>query len=152
LIEPVILQTASSFEVTAEATDKYNEVIQSRLSRSIYMQCVSWYRAGGDGKVTSIFPGPLTLFWWWLRSPVWKDYKAVGAEKWAKQRRWAKLRKFVGLISCAVLWIWLLSKRYSGPILAFARTGMSLYNVLQTSSLMCCLNFDPYSHFPILCD
>jgi hypothetical protein len=29
-------------------------------------------RTGGDGKVYSIFPGPLTLFWWWLRTSIWK--------------------------------------------------------------------------------
>jgi len=111
LIEPVIKGTASSFEVKEEATDKYNDMIQYRLSRSVFTQCVSWYRAGGDGKVSSIFPGPLTLFWWWLRSPVWKDYKAVGAERWVKQRRVARIRQFVGFISLSVFSTWLLSNR-----------------------------------------
>lgn len=111
LIEPVIKGTVSSFEVKEEATDKYNDMIQYRLSRSVFTQCVSWYRAGGDGKVSSIFPGPLTLFWWWLRSPVWKDYKAVGAERWVKQRRVARIRQFVGFISLSVFSTWLLSNR-----------------------------------------
>jgi hypothetical protein len=95
LIKPVIEGTTSSFEVKAEATDAYNDVIYSRLSHFVYTQCVSWYRAGGDGKVSGIFPGPLTLFWWWLRTPIWKDYRAVGAARRTKQRWWT-IRKLVG--------------------------------------------------------
>jgi hypothetical protein len=102
LIEPVIRGTASSFEVKDKATDAYNDLIQYRLSRSIFTDCVSWYRVGGNGKVTTIFPGLITLFWWWLRSPTWKDYKAVGAEKWAKRRRSVKIWRFVGLASLSV--------------------------------------------------
>ena len=66
LIKPVIQGMASSFEVRAEATDTYNDVIHSQLSHSVYTQCVSWYCTGRDGKIYSIFPEPLTLFWWWL--------------------------------------------------------------------------------------
>jgi hypothetical protein len=96
LIKPVIQGMASSFEVRAEATDTYNDVIHSWLSHSVYTRCVSWYRTGGDGKIYSIFPGPLTLFWWWLRTPIWKDYRAVGAERKATHRWWAIIRKVIG--------------------------------------------------------
>jgi len=111
LIEPVIRGAASSFEVKTEATNKYNDMIQNRLSRSVFAQCVSWYRTGGDGKISSLFPGPLILFWWWLRSPVWTDYKVVGAEAWARQRRWSKIRKVVALVSLSASAALLCSKR-----------------------------------------
>jgi hypothetical protein len=111
MIEPIIAGTASSFEVTTEATDAYNDLIQRRASRSVYTQCVSWYRSGGDGKVSSVFPGPLTLLWWWLRSPVWKDYKVVGGDRLAKRRRWATIRNLIGVVSFSVSVTWLLSNR-----------------------------------------
>jgi len=108
MIEPVVAGMASSFEVTAKATDIYNDLIQRRASRSVYTQCISWYRSGGDGKITSIFPGPLTLLWWWLRSPVWKDYKVVGGDRLAKQRRWATIRHLIAVVFFSISMAWLL--------------------------------------------
>ncbi|KAL4260335.1 FAD-binding Monooxygenase Superfamily protein [Pleurotus pulmonarius] len=80
LIAPVLSGKAKSFEVTHEATDAYNKKIQSRLSRSVFVHCNSWYRKGGDGIISSIFPGSQTRQWWWLRAPVWKHYSVITAE------------------------------------------------------------------------
>lgn len=77
LIAPVLADEAKSFEVTPEATDSYNEKIQARLARSVFVHCNSWYRKGGDGIISSIFPGSQTRFWWWLRAPVWCHYRVV---------------------------------------------------------------------------
>ncbi|KZP31875.1 hypothetical protein FIBSPDRAFT_944502 [Athelia psychrophila] len=85
MIAPVLYGAASSFSVTPAACDAYNAKIRRRLEGSVLTQCVSWYRAeGGTGKVTSVFPGPITLFWWWMRKPVWGDYEVMGGERWRK--------------------------------------------------------------------
>jgi hypothetical protein len=110
LVQPVLEQEVSSFEVTPEATDAYNTRIQGRISRSVFPHCLSWYRKGGDGKVTSIFPGPGLLFWWWLRQPNWNHYKAVGAERWARQMHLAGnrrlLQRLVGLAVFGGIFTW----------------------------------------------
>ncbi|KZP31892.1 FAD/NAD(P)-binding domain-containing protein [Athelia psychrophila] len=102
LIAPVLAGAAASFAVTPAACDAYNAKLQRRLAGSVLTQCVSWYRAGGTGKVTSVFPGPVTLFWWWMRRPVWGDYEVVGGERWRKERRARKVRRAVGIAVMAV--------------------------------------------------
>ncbi|KII91073.1 hypothetical protein PLICRDRAFT_174399 [Plicaturopsis crispa FD-325 SS-3] len=97
LISPVINEKVSSFEVKQEPTDAYNVKIQRRLSTTVYSECFSWYRYGGNGKLTSPFPGPVTMFWWYLRTPVWSHYKAVGAEKWLQEQKRKKLGDVLGL-------------------------------------------------------
>ncbi|KDQ34175.1 hypothetical protein PLEOSDRAFT_1110870 [Pleurotus ostreatus PC15] len=77
LIAPVLSGNATAFEVTPDATNAYNEKIQARLSRSVFLHCNSWYRKGGDGIISSIFPGSQTRQWWWLRAPVWKHYRVT---------------------------------------------------------------------------
>ncbi|KAF8888349.1 hypothetical protein BD779DRAFT_1611364 [Infundibulicybe gibba] len=76
LIKPILNEDVLSFEVTNRATDAYNDKIQGRLSKS--------YRTGRNGRVTSIFPGTSTQFWWWLRRPLWKHYIRVGGESSCK--------------------------------------------------------------------
>ncbi|KAF7978616.1 hypothetical protein HWV62_45360 [Athelia sp. TMB] len=95
MIAPILSGSASSFEVTVGAADRYNAKIQRRLAGSVLTQCVSWYRAGGSGKVTSFFPGPTIMFWWWLRKPVWADYKAVAGEKWENERKMKRVKMVV---------------------------------------------------------
>ncbi|KAF9004036.1 hypothetical protein BDQ17DRAFT_472624 [Cyathus striatus] len=88
MIKPVLEGKVSSFEVTTHACESYNEKIQAKLSRSVFIHCVSWYRLGGTGRVTSMFPGPGMLFWWWLRRPRWEHYTTIGAtKKWIKESR-----------------------------------------------------------------
>ncbi|KAK7022100.1 hypothetical protein R3P38DRAFT_2959366 [Favolaschia claudopus] len=94
-VKPILSNLVSSFTVTPRATDDYNELIQRRLARSVWVECVSWYRIGGDGKISSIFPGPMMLFAWWLRKPRWSDYvvEAPPTGEWerkVRRERWAE--------------------------------------------------------------
>ncbi|KAF8888357.1 hypothetical protein BD779DRAFT_1440214 [Infundibulicybe gibba] len=111
LIKPILNGDVSSFEVTKKATDAYNDKIHKRLSKSVFMTCLSWYRTGGDGRVTSIFPGTSTRFWWWLRRPVWSHYIAVGAERWKRRLRNQKIRRSLLLVTLLVA----ASLRFLGP-------------------------------------
>ncbi|RDB25927.1 Baeyer-Villiger monooxygenase [Hypsizygus marmoreus] len=80
LIRPILERRLLSIDVSTTATDEYNSKIQARLSASVFVQCVSWYRVGGKGKVNSIFPGTAALFWWWLRWPRWGHYNVVRSD------------------------------------------------------------------------
>ncbi|KAG1788132.1 uncharacterized protein HD556DRAFT_1448111 [Suillus plorans] len=91
LIEPVLSGSVSSFTVKASPTDAYNAKVQERISRSVFVQCYSWTRMNGTGKVYNPLPWAVTLWWWWLRKPHWDHYVAVGAEEWV----WARRRKVV---------------------------------------------------------
>ncbi|KAF7360682.1 hypothetical protein MVEN_00800000 [Mycena venus] len=93
-VKPILDGLVATFSVKARATDAYNEIIQARLARSVWVKCISWYRAGGEGKVSSIFPGPMFLFAWWLRQPRWDDYtmKAT-SEKWGEKIMAAEMVK-----------------------------------------------------------
>ena len=86
--------------MTSKATTRYNDWLYSRLSTSVFTQCTSWYRAGGDGKIFSNFPGPLALFWWFTLSPRWSDYDTRGKGKtlWAFKRRLASLLRGIGYL------------------------------------------------------
>ncbi|KAF8163481.1 hypothetical protein B0H34DRAFT_325080 [Crassisporium funariophilum] len=100
LAQPVLEGKAKSFEITAEATDKYNDWLQTRLSKSVWTDCVSYYQAGRDGKskIIATFPGPVALFWWFCRHPKWEKFHSVGAEAWERQRRFAKVRRWISLV------------------------------------------------------
>lgn len=96
LMKPVLEGKAKYFEITDEATDKYNEWLQGRLQNSVWTDCMSYYRSDRKlGKIVATFPGPVALFWWLSRTPVWERYRAVGAEAWAAERRESWVRKLV---------------------------------------------------------
>ncbi|KAJ7689781.1 hypothetical protein B0H17DRAFT_1291851 [Mycena rosella] len=96
-VKPILSGVVSSFEVTPAATDRYNERIQDMLSRSVHVACSSWYRTGGDGPISSIFPGPGILFWWWTRRPRWSDYRvdAASGQRWNRILRQQKIRRLL---------------------------------------------------------
>lgn len=94
MVKPVLEGKAKSFEITHEAADQYNETLARRLDGSPLTACVSWYRTGGDGKVTGVFPGSVSLYWWWMRKPDWNAYKAVGAEKFEAERKWESVKSW----------------------------------------------------------
>ncbi|KAF7314924.1 hypothetical protein MIND_00006300 [Mycena indigotica] len=107
LLDPLFAGKITSVEPTTSAADAYNEKVQSRLSKFIWARCQSWYRVGNVGKIHGLFPGSMTLFWWWLRKPNWKHYlvvKAGGvraeAGKWKPERKWRK-SLVVGLLTVA---------------------------------------------------
>ncbi|KAJ7656021.1 hypothetical protein DFH06DRAFT_1269536 [Mycena polygramma] len=64
VVKPILDGSVSSVDVTTRETNTYNELIHARLARSVFVHCVSWYRSGGKGKVSSIFPGPMFLYGW----------------------------------------------------------------------------------------
>lgn len=90
-VKPILDGLVSTFDVTTHATDVYNDLIQLRLARSVFVGCQSWYRTGREGKVSSIFPGPMMLYGWWLRRPRWDDYKVKATtDQWERKLRHEK--------------------------------------------------------------
>ncbi|KAF8205375.1 hypothetical protein K438DRAFT_1670245 [Mycena galopus ATCC 62051] len=112
-VRPILNNLVATFDVTPRATDAYNDVIQARMARSVWVTCTSWYRTGGEGKVSSIFPGPMFLFAWWLRAPRWGDYNVVpmsrkwGQKLWVeKSVRWISPRYYLAiLVGVFVNWL-----------------------------------------------
>lgn len=103
LLEPVRTGALNSVAPTDLATDRYNDKLQERLENSVWSQCASWYRVGSRGRIFSTFPGPLVLFWWWLRTLRWEDHeiKGPGAEKWRRRHaRWSD-EKLLGTATLA---------------------------------------------------
>ncbi|KAL4250045.1 FAD-binding Monooxygenase Superfamily protein [Abortiporus biennis] len=88
LITPVLNKQVSLFEPTEAATEKYNQMLQTRLERSIWAAaCNSWYRPTPQGKIHTNYPGPSAEFWWNMRQPVWRDFKIIGGDRWMNRRR-----------------------------------------------------------------
>jgi hypothetical protein len=111
LLEPVLAGVLTSVTPTDAATDRYNDMLQERLKDSVWSQCASWYRVGGSGRIASTFPGPLVLFWWWLRKLRWEDYEieGPGAEEWRRRHaRWSR-KRLVAIITLACVFGALLS-------------------------------------------
>lgn len=88
MIKPVLSKQVSAFNVKHAPTDEYNEKIHARLGKSVFMGCSSWYRRGGNGKVSSIFPGAGSVFYLWLRRVNWSDYEVIGrGDAWMKRAK-----------------------------------------------------------------
>jgi hypothetical protein len=87
LLAPLRAGVLKSVAPTDAATDRYNDMLQERLEDTVWSQCASWYRAGGRGRIVSTFPGPLVLFWWWLRRVRWEDYEIDGPGPGVKEWR-----------------------------------------------------------------
>jgi hypothetical protein len=102
MIKPIIQGRVKSFEVKSEASKTYNENIQSRLRKTVYTTCLSWYRggqlfiipfgrslltrfsagAGHNEKIIATYPGFHAQFWWNTLVPCWEDYTASGVTNW----------------------------------------------------------------------
>ncbi|KAI0297687.1 FAD/NAD-P-binding domain-containing protein [Russula brevipes] len=106
LLEPVRAGVLKSVAPTDGATDRYNDMLQKRLENTAWSVCASWYRVGGRGRIFSTFPGPLVLFWWWLRKVRWEDYEieGPGAEQWRRRHlRWSRKALFAtAFLACAL--------------------------------------------------
>ena len=104
---------ARSFEVKEEASDEYNAWLQSRLSTSVWTDCVSYYQRGrGDRtKVIATFPGPVALFWWMIRSVKWEHFEVVDGETWEREL----------LFSQNAVWHWTFA------VVAIFAVGVGLY-------------------------
>ncbi|KAI0306342.1 hypothetical protein B0F90DRAFT_1689116 [Multifurca ochricompacta] len=89
LIQPILTGSVRSYMVREKASAKYNSWVQTRLARTVWAFCDSYYRReGANGKIIAIFPGSVTLFWWLVRFPRYSDYEIVGKEGWEGTRRW----------------------------------------------------------------
>ncbi|KAG7093754.1 hypothetical protein E1B28_007403 [Marasmius oreades] len=76
-IQLLLSGAITSFEVKNESTEEYNELIQRRLKNSVFVTCASWYRKDNNGKISYIFPGSATRFWWGLRKVNWKHFNVT---------------------------------------------------------------------------
>jgi len=56
VVQPILENHISSVEVDVGPTDAYNKMLHSSLAKSVFAQCMSWYRVGGTGKITNGFP------------------------------------------------------------------------------------------------
>ena len=102
MMEPVINRKAQSLEVDASACDKYNTIIQQRLSKMVVPYCSSWYQSS-TGKNVHVFPGPGMLYWWWTLWPRWSDYTVVGAQGFVMGHGISKTSKVAGAIIVSLL-------------------------------------------------
>ena len=136
LLAPLRAGVLKSVAPTDAATDRYNAMLQERLEDTVWTQCASWYRVGGRGRVFSTFPGPLVLFWWWLRRVRWEDYEidgpGPGVKEWRRRQAGRSYRALfvkvalagalVALVYAVLLWgvepreILEQVVRFSGPI------------------------------------
>ncbi|KAF8891130.1 hypothetical protein CPB84DRAFT_1816305 [Gymnopilus junonius] len=107
-----VQRKVSSLEVKLSATDAYNDKIQALLNNSVWAGCISWYRVGGDGKISSLFPGPALRFWLWLRKPDWRHFSGI-----FKQRLQLLLRVLI----------------FSG-LLALGASRMEMFRAIQTKA------------------
>jgi hypothetical protein len=105
LLEPLRAGLLKSVAPTDVATDRYNDMLQERLQDTVWSQCASWYRVGGRGRIASTFPGPLVLFWWWLRRIRWEDYeiKGPGAVEWRRRHAQWSYKSLLVTVSLAGL-------------------------------------------------
>ncbi|CAE7156855.1 unnamed protein product [Rhizoctonia solani] len=87
LFKPVIEGKAGSIVPRADSTRKFNDWVQYSLKDHVWPSCHSWYRQGGGGKITALWPGGNTHLWWNFRKPNWKDYEVAGAKNWARKQR-----------------------------------------------------------------
>ncbi|KAG7096480.1 hypothetical protein E1B28_003911 [Marasmius oreades] len=102
MIKPVLRGDLKTVEVTDKATARWNDKIQARLRRSVFVDCVSWYRRDRDGKVTSIFPGFATVFWWWFRRVNWRDYRVSARDPTQWERKQNQKEQWRGFKKVAV--------------------------------------------------
>jgi len=106
LIKPILRREISAIAIKRDVCIAYNEMIQRRLAKTTFTQCMSYYRLDMSGPNILIFPGPMGLLWWWARKPVWSRYELVGGEVWFRARRRRKfIRSFlwpVALLALAI--------------------------------------------------
>jgi len=122
LIKPILERQVSSVEVKTDPTDRYNAKIHGLLNKSLFTQCLSWYRVGGEGKITNIFPGSATTFWWWLRKPNWDHFTGVGTDTWRdnlRRKRFASIIRYLCLASLIALVCWKYAPREVSLVMQF---------------------------------
>ena len=133
LFKPVLDGDLDSVGPTTEATTLYNNWLAARLSSSVWVQCTSWYRSGGAGKIFSTFPGTAALFWWLTLTPRCADYDIRGKdrEKWAsKQHPSNPLRRTVVSL-CGLSGLLLMVLLVGMSVLKLAPANISFPGLLE---------------------
>jgi hypothetical protein len=105
VIKPILDRQVKSLEVTDCAYGEYNDWLQGRLADSVWVDCASYYRQGGTGNNFATFPGPVSLFWWYTRKPLWQHYTGVGADGFLHRKRLAALVKKLGWLAVVLAMI-----------------------------------------------
>jgi hypothetical protein len=125
LLEPLRAGLLKSVAPTDVATDRYNDMLQERLQDTVWSQSASWYRVGGRGRIASTFPGPLVLFWWWLRRIRWEDYeiKGPGAAEWRRRHAQWSYKSLLVTVSPAGL--------LAAPVFAVLLGGVEPREILE---------------------
>lgn len=78
-IQELSKRRASWLEVRREVMDRYNQRLQTALSKTAWTAgCSSWYKTA-SGKVVNNWSGFTTDYWLRTRRPNWRDYRFVRA-------------------------------------------------------------------------
>lgn len=87
-IEKLQTEGYSSIEVTAGATDDYNEHLHTYLERTVWTRgCRSWYKRGTvDGPVVAIYGGTSFHFMEAIKNPRWEDFEMRRGEAGRRNR------------------------------------------------------------------
>lgn len=99
LIQPIIQRKVKSVEVTAAAYKDWNDWIDKRIAKSIFLDCHSYFRHNGTGKVDVIYPGSTLRLIWQTRSPQWNHFRVTGSSDWVRtQQRNLRVPAILGVI------------------------------------------------------
>ncbi len=78
-IQELSKRRASWLDVRREVMDRYNQRLQTALSKTAWTAgCSSWYKTA-SGKVVNNWSGFTTDYWRRTRRPNWRDYRFVRA-------------------------------------------------------------------------
>ncbi|PBK78312.1 FAD/NAD(P)-binding domain-containing protein [Armillaria solidipes] len=103
LIKPIIDGRVKSFDIKEDVCSAYNSWLQLRLASSVWTDCRSYYHINRDdqSKISAVFPGPVSLFWWMTRRPRWDHWNVVGT-KTEDLHRYYGQSAIMGLVSLLV--------------------------------------------------
>ncbi|KAG7447924.1 FAD/NAD(P)-binding domain-containing protein [Guyanagaster necrorhizus] len=103
MIKPIIDGRVKSFDIKEDVCSTYNSWLQLRLASSVWTDCRSYYHVNRDdhSKISAVFPGPVSLFWWMTRRPRWDHWNVVGAKTEDLHRHYGQ-GAIMGLVSLLV--------------------------------------------------
>ncbi|KZV92273.1 4-hydroxyacetophenone monooxygenase [Exidia glandulosa HHB12029] len=73
LMQPILQDKASTFEVKAAAETEYVNKVQKDLRGTVWAGCRNWY-ASPDGWNGTLYPWSQVTFWWRCRFPHWNAW------------------------------------------------------------------------------
>jgi hypothetical protein len=68
-----------SIEVKPEAVRRFVDWLEAKMPSTAWQSgCASWYLQGSEnakgGRNLTMWPGPVTQYWWETRKPKWEDF------------------------------------------------------------------------------